>query len=427
MISQFMENSRRPLKICFIANAHSVHVKRFISYFAASDNDVTIVTPDLCLYEIPGVKVLNVRDLSASEKVRRAVRDVGTLRRLREVKRRATAEVRHILLSGSQLLKSADERIKEDDDAERRRWSSAVERLASAVGRLIRDGNFDIVQSLRFYPEGLITAALDHPRKCIFAWGSDLSGFATWYPEVSSMTREALQNCAGFLHDNCKDYRFGLSFGLASGTPHLLVPSNGGIDTREEAPELSWNGKEAPAYATIRRIGNLFMNNEPVIRALALLHREHGVPATYTMYSDQYGPYYDRLRVLAQELGIWKYLRFKQPYAPREVFQKLANCPLQVSPARDDGTSAALLETMWCGAIPIYSDVESIREWITDGNNGYLFDMKNPEAIAAQMIRAWKERDKWPEIAAYNHAIVRDRADYQSNMAKVMEFYQSLN
>ena len=415
----------RKLRLCFIASAHSVHIKKFIDYFVRSGHDVTVITPDLCLYQIPGVKIVNIRDLTNSEKVRRALRDIHALHRLRDWKTRANAEIRHAFLKDRYLSESATAQIAREDEGQRIIWNAAIQQITPVVNKIVAELKPDIVQSLRFYPEGLIAAGVDHPRKSFFVWGSDLSGFATWYPEVGDMTRVAFQRCAGLLHDNAKDYRFSLQFGLPANVPHIQVPSNGGIDTRLDPPRAP-GSPSSPEFATIRRMGNLFMNNEPVVRAVALLHSDHNLQTKYTLYAKQFGPYYDRVRVLAKKLGIWKSLRFEGPYAPNTVYQTIERCLFQVSPAVDDGTSAALLETMWCGAIPIYSDVESIREWIVDGSNGYLFDMNDPAHIAKQMLRAWQEKEDRRDLVARNQTLVRERADYGRSMEQVLNFYYSL-
>lgn len=43
-----------------------------------------------------------------------------------------------------------------------------------------------------------------------------------------------------------------------------------------------------------------------------------------------------------------------------------------VSPSLHDGTPNTLLEAMDCGCIIVTGDIESVREWINDGENGSL-------------------------------------------------------
>lgn len=414
----------RRIRLCVIASAHSVHVRTWLKYFVSSEHEITLITPDKCLFEIPGVRLLNVNDHTSSDRLRRALRDLRLLRKALHARKRAATEWRHRTKSSASIIERAEERIRATDASEREAWNAAVVELGPVVDSMVSQLKPDIVQSLRFYPEGLISDHVDHPRRCVFVWGSDISGFGTWYPEVGEGMRAALARCAAVMTDNEKDHCWASRFGLPANTPHLLVPSNGGIDTRQDPPVLKSQTAE-PRFATFRRMGNLFMNNAPILRAVALL-RQRAIPATYALYGNEYGDYYDKYRVLAQDLGIWNFIKFERPFSAESVFDSVSQYRLQVSPAIDDGTSNALLETMWFGGVPLYSNLPSIREWITDGVNGYLFDMGDPEQIASQFERAWREREMQPRIAEINQELVRHRGDYLTNMRRVEDFYWSL-
>jgi glycosyltransferase involved in cell wall biosynthesis len=109
---------------------------------------------------------------------------------------------------------------------------------------------------------------------------------------------------------------------------------------------------------------------------------------------------------------------------PREQmadFFRLAQ--VSVSPSVHDGTPNSLIEAMACGCFPVAGDIESVREWITDGENGLLCDPTNPDSIARAILRALKDqglRDKSREI---NLQLVNERADYDKVMLKAETFY----
>jgi len=97
-----------------------------------------------------------------------------------------------------------------------------------------------------------------------------------------------------------------------------------------------------------------------------------------------------------------------------------------VSPSIHDGTPNSLLEGMACGCFPIAGDLESIREWITPGQNGLLVDPNNPQSIADAILTALENKNLRHEAAGLNAKIVSARAEYEGNMGKVVEFYKSL-
>ncbi len=57
------------------------------------------------------------------------------------------------------------------------------------------------------------------------------------------------------------------------------------------------------------------------------------------------------------------------------------NADLYISASHSDGTSISLLEAFACGNPAIVPDIPGNREWITPGENGWLFPDGDAEAI----------------------------------------------
>jgi glycosyltransferase involved in cell wall biosynthesis len=97
-----------------------------------------------------------------------------------------------------------------------------------------------------------------------------------------------------------------------------------------------------------------------------------------------------------------------------------------VSPSIHDGTPNSLLEGMACGCFPVVGDLESIREWIMPGHNGFLVDPNNPQAIADAVLIALEREDLRREAAGLNAKIISARGEYTQNMKLAGEFYESV-
>jgi glycosyltransferase involved in cell wall biosynthesis len=95
-----------------------------------------------------------------------------------------------------------------------------------------------------------------------------------------------------------------------------------------------------------------------------------------------------------------------------------------VSPSIHDGTPNSLLEGMACGCFPVAGDLESIREWITHGQNGLLVDPNSPQSIADAILLALEREDLRREAAGLNGKIISARGEYTQNMNLVGEFYK---
>jgi glycosyltransferase involved in cell wall biosynthesis len=81
---------------------------------------------------------------------------------------------------------------------------------------------------------------------------------------------------------------------------------------------------------------------------------------------------------------------------------------------------------MACGCFPVVGDIESMREWITDGLNGLLVDASDEKMVADAIARALNEPILRSQAAKINLTLLEERADYTRNMQRVTEFYQNL-
>jgi glycosyltransferase involved in cell wall biosynthesis len=118
-----------------------------------------------------------------------------------------------------------------------------------------------------------------------------------------------------------------------------------------------------------------------------------------------------KIERLVTELGIVKSVRLTSAL-PREQMRDLFRIAVaSVSPSLHDGTPNTLLESMACGALPIAGDIESVREWIVDGENGLLLDPSNVDALSKAMVRATVDVRLRADAAAANREIVISRAN----------------
>ena len=125
-----------------------------------------------------------------------------------------------------------------------------------------------------------------------------------------------------------------------------------------------------------------------------------------------------------KDLKIEHAVQLNPPLSHAQMGDVFRGAQIVVSPSIHDGTPNSLLEGMACGCFPIAGDLESIREWITHGQNGLLVDPNNPQAIADAILIALEREDLRREAAGLNAKIISARAEYGENMEKVGEFYE---
>ena len=94
-----------------------------------------------------------------------------------------------------------------------------------------------------------------------------------------------------------------------------------------------------------------------------------------------------------------------------------------ISPSHVDGTSVSLMEALACGLPCLVSDIPGNKEWITEGENGWLFPDGNVDGLATKMLQIMDQRKSLPEIGSAARAIAEERADWKKNSAKLMQAY----
>jgi len=95
-----------------------------------------------------------------------------------------------------------------------------------------------------------------------------------------------------------------------------------------------------------------------------------------------------------------------------------------ISPSHVDGSSVSLMEALASGLPCLVSDIPANQEWVTEGQNGWLFPDGDADALAAKILQAIDQRKSLPEIGRAARAVAEERADWVKNSEKLMQAYQ---
>jgi glycosyltransferase involved in cell wall biosynthesis len=95
-----------------------------------------------------------------------------------------------------------------------------------------------------------------------------------------------------------------------------------------------------------------------------------------------------------------------------------------ISPSHVDGSSVSLMEALASGLPCLVSDIPGNREWVTEGENGWLFPDSDADALSAKILQSIDQRGSLPEIGQAARAVAEERADWTKNSTKLMQAYQ---
>jgi len=110
------------------------------------------------------------------------------------------------------------------------------------------------------------------------------------------------------------------------------------------------------------------------------------------------------------------------PYAEMPDLYRAAR--VSVSIPSSDATPVSLLEAMACGSLPLASDLPSLREWIVDGENGYLVPLGDVPAVARAMVEGLTDEQFYVRATARNRNLVLERASQSLHMSHCEELYR---
>ncbi|MGA9097612.1 MAG: glycosyltransferase [Methanotrichaceae archaeon] len=362
------------MKICYLADAESIHTQRWVQYFADQGHQVHLISKNPCA-QLKGIKQHHLKRLNESE----AFSAVNLLVILPQVK-------------------------------------SIIKKVAP-----------DILHSHFVLDYGSYGAMSGFHPFVISAWGSDVLEVPKRSKSLRALTRYALNGadlitCDG---DNSKEAMIHL--GIPDGKIKII---SHGIDTNRFYPgtrnenirvELGLSGH--PSAISIRHLRPVY-DVGSFIRSMPLVLKE--IPdAKFIIVGD--GSDKEFLIKLAGSLGILNSVIFTGVINHEELPSYIASSDVYVSTSiSDGGIAVSTLEAMASGLAPVVTDVGDNRKWIKDGENGFVVPIGDSKMLAERIIYLLQNKDVLRRFGAANRSIVEERADYYKEMEKMGRIYEDL-
>jgi L-malate glycosyltransferase len=91
-----------------------------------------------------------------------------------------------------------------------------------------------------------------------------------------------------------------------------------------------------------------------------------------------------------------------------------------------DGSSVSLMEALACGLPCLVSDIPGNKEWIIEGENGWLFRDGDADDLAEKIMYAIKNRRSFKKIGEAARKTAEQKADWKKNFGKLLETYEKV-
>jgi glycosyltransferase involved in cell wall biosynthesis len=379
------------MRILFVADGRSPIAQNWMRYFVDRGDEVYLATTFQCDLGFP-VKRLEFTPVAFS-----AVKRQGT--------RPGSASSRGLGLRT--LL---------------RQWLGplTIPHSAKKLQTFIDEVQPDLVHALRVPYEGMLTSKTKLNLPWIASiWGNDFTLHAPSTSLMRAYTKRVMKRVDA-LHADCeRDIRLAHAWGLGVEKPTLVTPGNGGI--RSEIFYQPAEPVKDPVIINPRGF-RAYVRNDSFFKSIPLVLAKR--PGTKFVFASMQGE--AQALHWMRELQIEHAVQLLPQLSHEKMGDVFRSAQIVVSPSIHDGTPNSLIEGMACGCFPIAGDLESIREWITPGQNGLLVDPNDPQSIADAILLGLENEDLRWNAAGLNIKLISARAEYETNMKRVVDFYQNL-
>jgi colanic acid/amylovoran biosynthesis glycosyltransferase len=166
--------------------------------------------------------------------------------------------------------------------------------------------------------------------------------------------------------------------------PQLFRPNGGPPDDQRSFRVIS--------IAWLRWVKGFEWGVEAVRRLV-----DAGVPVEFTIIGndpkDEVGEPSERARIVhtVADAGLEEHVRLVERAPSAEVARRLQGSHAFLLPSLDEGLPTVALEAMSSGVPVVATDCGGVSEAVTDGVEGFVVPPRDPEALAAALMRVWRE------------------------------------
>jgi len=160
-----------------------------------------------------------------------------------------------------------------------------------------------------------------------------------------------------------------------------------------------------------------------LIRAIPLVLREEP-KVRFFIAGD--GPEREGLEREVKNLNLGDFVQFLGRVPHDAMLNLLGETDIYVSTSLHDGTSVSLLEALGSGAFPVVTDIPSNREWISDGENGFLVPTDEERVLAMRILESIRNRPLVEKARQKNLRLVTEKVLWPATIEKTKRIYEKV-
>ena len=299
------------------------------------------------------------------------------------------------------------------------RWTD-IPRLVPALRRILHDSQPDVVHAGPIQTCAYLSALAGFHPLLAMSWGYDLVQDAARSRWMEWVTRYTLQRCDWFISDAHVTRARAIAYGVDAARTTVFP---WGVNLERFAPAPASNARKDGFNLFCNRTWEPLYGVDVLARAFGRLAPQHPGLSLALLGS---GSQAAALRQIFLGAGVLDRVSFGGNVPQRDLPGWYHQADLYISPSHVDGSSVSLMEALACGLPVLVSDIPGNREWVTEGENGWLFRDGDAEDLAAKILHACEERGSLAEMGRRSRAIAEARADWKKNAAALLQTYEEV-
>ena len=361
------------MKICYLANASSIHTRRWVNYFARKGHEVHVITLNPGEGYVEGVR-LHPLTMPVS----------GSW-------------------MGAALYKALT-------------W------IIQTRG-LIRRIKPDIIDAHFITTYGYLAIASGFHPVVLTAWGSDIYLDPKESRLFRLLTKYVLRKAEITICDSESLKKELLQLGT---DPAKIRLSYSGVDTQKFRPQPKNQLREKlglkgePVIISTRNFKWVY-NIDMLIKAIPLILE--CVPQAKFIIAGE-GDQREHLQNLAASLGVSGSVIFTGWIPHDELPGYLALSDVYISTSVSDSIQVSMQEAMACEVAPVVTDLPALRETIIDGENGFLVPVNDIQALADRVVYLLQNEEVRKRFGKLGRKLIQGTVEYRKEMDKLEKIYQ---
>ncbi len=290
-------------------------------------------------------------------------------------------------------------------------------RLLESLREVIRRVKPDLIHAGPIQRCALLAALADFHPLVSASWGYDLLHDANINPFWNLATRYTLYHSDAFVGDCDTIRKLAVSYGMPD---ERIVTFPWGIDLTHFTVSSCKDVNTSSFNLLSTRSWEPIYGIDVIARAFVIAARKRPeLHLTLLGGGSQLAP----IRQILLVGGVYDRVIFPGQVSFADLPAYYQTTDLYLSASHSDGTSISLLEAFATAAPAIVPDIPGNREWVTPGENGWLFPDGDAEALAAAILYALEHREDLTEMGNKARRIAEARADWGKNFPQLEKAY----